>query len=69
MPSIYDIKPGFQKLLRPITKFLAGKGITPNQVTVAAAVLSISRVFAFSGITQIDMCFFCFRCFYLYAWP
>ncbi|MCF7956259.1 MAG: CDP-alcohol phosphatidyltransferase family protein [Phycisphaerae bacterium] len=41
MPSIYDIKPGFQKLLRPMTNFLAGKGVTPNQVTVAAAVLSI----------------------------
>jgi CDP-diacylglycerol--glycerol-3-phosphate 3-phosphatidyltransferase len=38
--SIYDIKPAFQNLLRPITRALAGAGITANQVTLAAAVLS-----------------------------
>jgi CDP-diacylglycerol--glycerol-3-phosphate 3-phosphatidyltransferase len=38
--SIYDIKPAFQTLLRPITRALAGMGVTANQVTVAAAVLS-----------------------------
>ncbi|AQT68047.1 Inner membrane protein YnbA [Anaerohalosphaera lusitana] len=42
MPSIYDIKPAFQNLLRPITNSLARIGITPNQVTTAAAVLSIA---------------------------
>lgn len=40
MPSIYDIKPAFQRLLRPITRALAGAGVTANQVTVAAAALS-----------------------------
>lgn len=41
MPSIYDIKPKFQNLLRPITQKLAAIGITANQVTLAALVLSV----------------------------
>ena len=40
MPSIYDIKPAFQNLLRPVTRGLAGGGVTANQVTLAAALLS-----------------------------
>jgi CDP-diacylglycerol--glycerol-3-phosphate 3-phosphatidyltransferase len=40
MPSVYDIKPAFQNLLRPIVRTLVGVGITPNQVTVAAFALS-----------------------------
>ena len=40
MASIYDIKPAFQKLLRPLTSALAAAGVTANQVTVAAALLS-----------------------------
>jgi CDP-diacylglycerol--glycerol-3-phosphate 3-phosphatidyltransferase len=42
MASIYDLKPKFQALLRPLTRALAALGVTPNQVTVAAAVLSIA---------------------------
>lgn len=41
MPSIYAIKPAFQNLLRPLCKWLAGRGITANQVTVSALLLSI----------------------------
>lgn len=41
MPSVYDIKPAFQSLLRPATRFLARIGVTPNQITIAATVLSI----------------------------
>jgi CDP-diacylglycerol---glycerol-3-phosphate 3-phosphatidyltransferase len=41
MASIYDIKPAFQNLLRPITRSLAAKGVTANQVTVAALLLSL----------------------------
>ncbi len=41
MASIYDIKPQFQALLRPATIRLAAWGVTANQVTVAAAVLSL----------------------------
>ena len=40
MPSIYDIKPAFQGLLRPLSNWLAGQGVTANQVTVAALLLS-----------------------------
>jgi CDP-diacylglycerol--glycerol-3-phosphate 3-phosphatidyltransferase len=40
MASIYDVKPAFQNLLRPITRGLAGAGVTANQVTIAAALLS-----------------------------
>jgi len=40
MPSIYDIKPAFQNLLRPLTRALAAGGVTANQVTLAAALLS-----------------------------
>lgn len=41
MPSIYAIKPAFQNLLRPVTKKLASFGVTANQVTLAALVLSL----------------------------
>jgi len=40
MASIYDIKPAFQSLLRPLTRALASAGVTANQVTIAAALLS-----------------------------
>jgi len=40
MASIYDIKPAFQNLLRPLTRALATAGVTANQVTVLAAILS-----------------------------
>jgi CDP-diacylglycerol---glycerol-3-phosphate 3-phosphatidyltransferase len=51
MPSIYDIKPKFQNLLRPLTKKLAANGITANQVTLSALVLSLLTGIAliFSG--------------------
>lgn len=42
MPSIYDIKPAFQRVLRPGTRALATAGVTANQVTVTAMVLSIA---------------------------
>jgi CDP-diacylglycerol--glycerol-3-phosphate 3-phosphatidyltransferase len=41
MASIYDIKPAFQNLLRPLTRGLFNIGVTANQVTVLAALLSI----------------------------
>lgn len=40
MVSIYDVKPRFQALLRPITNALARAGVTANQVTLAATLLS-----------------------------
>ena len=41
MPSIYSIKPAFQNLLRPMTRWLADHGISANQVTVSALLLSL----------------------------
>lgn len=42
MASIYHIKPSFQNLLRPLTGGLARAGVTANQVTVLATVLSLA---------------------------
>jgi CDP-diacylglycerol--glycerol-3-phosphate 3-phosphatidyltransferase len=50
MASIYDPKPRFQTLLRPLVGRLAGAGVTANQVTLAAAVLS--------GLTGLGVCLY-----------
>lgn len=42
MPSIYDLKPRFQALLRPVLKALRAMGVTPNMLTVLALCLSFS---------------------------
>lgn len=42
MASVYDLKPAFQRLLRPACAALARGGVTANQVTVAAVVLSLA---------------------------
>ena len=42
MASIYDLKPRFQKLLRPTVTALARAGVTANQVTIAALLLSVA---------------------------
>lgn len=41
MASIYDLKPRFQDLLRPLVRSLAKAGVSANQVTIAALILSI----------------------------
>lgn len=41
MASIYQLKPRFQALLRPAVQRLYDRGVTANQVTVAAAVVSV----------------------------
>jgi CDP-diacylglycerol--glycerol-3-phosphate 3-phosphatidyltransferase len=40
--SVYDLKPRFQALWRPLVRRLAQVGVTANQVTVLAAILSIA---------------------------
>jgi len=40
--TIYDLKPKFQNLLRPLVGALARGGVTPNQVTLAALLLSLA---------------------------
>jgi len=42
MPSIYDLKPRFQGLLRPLIGRLARAGVTPNAVTLAAVAGSVA---------------------------
>ena len=39
--SLYELKPRFQALLRPLTRRLAAGGVTANQVTLAAGAISI----------------------------
>lgn len=39
--TIYDLKPAFQNLLRPVCRGLVRAGVTANQVTVVALLLSI----------------------------
>jgi len=38
--TVYQLKTRFQNLLRPLVNRLADLGVTPNQVTIAAALLS-----------------------------
>ena len=45
MPSIYELKPAFQNLLRPFVKWLYIKGITANQITLLAMFISIAISF------------------------
>ncbi len=42
MISVYQVKPGFQKLLQPLLKGLYKIGITANQITITAIILSIT---------------------------
>ena len=42
MATLYDIKPAFQARLRPLTARLAASGVTANQVTVAAMLMSVA---------------------------
>lgn len=42
MISVYDLKSRFQDLLRPLCKNLANKGVTANQVTITALILSVT---------------------------
>ena len=41
MASVYDFKPRFQALLRPLVGRLHQRGVSANQVTLLAAVLSL----------------------------
>jgi CDP-diacylglycerol--glycerol-3-phosphate 3-phosphatidyltransferase len=42
MASLYDLKPRFQALLRPLVRGLLAAGVTPNAVTLAALMLSLA---------------------------
>ncbi len=49
MATIYDLKPRFQALLRPLNRRLARAGITPNQITLAALGLSVAEGLALAA--------------------
>lgn len=42
MASVYDLKPAFQRRLRPLVRALAARGISANQVTSGAFLLSLA---------------------------
>jgi CDP-diacylglycerol---glycerol-3-phosphate 3-phosphatidyltransferase len=42
MPSVYDLKPKFQSLLRPLSDALVAAGVTANAVTIFAMLLSVA---------------------------
>lgn len=42
MPSVYDFKPKFQALLRPLMRSMAAIGFTPNTVTLIAIAGSVA---------------------------
>ncbi|MBL0313183.1 MAG: CDP-alcohol phosphatidyltransferase family protein [Holophagaceae bacterium] len=42
MPSVYDLKPAFQGLLRPVLRRMASMGVTANQVTLSALLMSFA---------------------------
>lgn len=42
MASLYELKPRFQACLRPLADGLAARGATANQVTIAAAAMSVA---------------------------
>lgn len=52
MISIYALKPRFQNLLRPLVKRLAARGVTANQVTIAAAAISLVIAFGVAWQAQ-----------------
>jgi CDP-diacylglycerol---glycerol-3-phosphate 3-phosphatidyltransferase len=52
MPSIYQLKPAFQNLLRPLVRGLAAAGVTPNQVTLAALALSVAAGAAIASMPE-----------------
>lgn len=52
MPSVYDLKPAFQRVLRPLVVALAGAGVTANQVSLAAVALSTAGGAAIAAAPQ-----------------
>lgn len=51
--TIYDLKPKFQNMLRPLVIAIWKMGITPNQITLATCILSIAvGLFLFLSETE-----------------
>ena len=56
--SIYELKPKFQNLLRPLVKLLYSAGVTANQVTLATCILSILLGALLTKFADISALFF-----------
>ncbi|WP_150765174.1 CDP-alcohol phosphatidyltransferase family protein [Pseudomonas fluorescens] len=52
MPSIYQIKPAFQNLLRPLVQRLFNQGTTANQITLIAGIGSVLVGAVIAGFVQ-----------------
>jgi len=50
MASVYDLKPAFQNLLRPLVRALAARGVSANLVTVSAFLLSVAAGGSIAGL-------------------
>lgn len=50
MISVYELKPRFQALLRPLVSLLVTRGVTANQVTLAAMIASVATGLALWGL-------------------
>jgi CDP-diacylglycerol--glycerol-3-phosphate 3-phosphatidyltransferase len=57
MPTLYALKPAFQSTLRPLVDMLAANGATANQVTLAAALLSVAAGAAIATFPTIGWVF------------
>ncbi len=57
VPSIYQLKPRFQALLRPAVQRLFDRGVTANQVTVTAAVVSVLLGLLLAWLPQVTWLF------------
>ncbi len=55
--SIYLLKPRFQALLRPLTRFLHANGVTANQVTLTACAVSMCIGIGVSVLPEVRLAF------------
>ncbi|WP_169941015.1 CDP-alcohol phosphatidyltransferase family protein [Campylobacter sp. RM15925] len=56
--TIYELKPKFQNLLRPLTTKLFNLGITANQVTIFACIVSVFIGFLLVKFSHVSALFF-----------
>jgi CDP-diacylglycerol--glycerol-3-phosphate 3-phosphatidyltransferase len=57
MPTLYALKPAFQSTLRPLVDMLAANAATANQVTLAAAFLSVAAGGAIAAFPTVGWVF------------
>lgn len=55
--SIYQLKPRFQALLRPLVAWLAKRGVTANQVTLMTCLVSLLLGFALYALRLPAICY------------